>query len=141
MDKRRKTTRPEALNFVIPLVIYPFDIMISIGETDEAFRKALMRHIPPNCLKDIESDPDILNLGNTTDGRTVSYANGHQTVIRIKNYPDIVRWQGVLAHEVAHACFFILWRMGIPLEIGKTDEVYAYTVDYVTTEIYKRLLK
>jgi len=141
MDKRRKTTRPKALNFVIPLVIYPFDIMVSIGETDEAFQKALRRHMPPNCLRDLETDPGILNLGNTTDGRTVNFPTGHQTVIRLKHYPDVVRWQGILSHEIFHACSFILWRMGIPLEIEKTDEIYAYTIDYVTTEIYKRLLK
>jgi hypothetical protein len=138
---KKKVAKPRSLNFVIPLVIYPFDIMVSIGETDEAFQKAIRRHMPPNCLKDLETDPGILNLGNTTDGRTINFSTGHQTVIRLKHWPDVVRWQGILSHEVFHACSFVLWRMGIPLEIEKTDEVYAYLIDHVNTDIYKRLLK
>lgn len=131
--------RDKSLNFIVDLVIYPFDIMVSINQTDEAFRKSIMKYLPPDCLKDLETDKEILNLGKTCNGRTINFSTGHQTVIRIKNYPRQPRDVGVLGHEIFHACSFVLWRMGIPLEIEKTDEVYAYLIGYVTSKIFNRL--
>ena len=126
-------------SFIIPLVIYPFDVMVSIGEDDTTFTRNLLKHLPESCHKDIEEDNSICKLGSVTDGRCVNLPTGHQTIIRIKKYPTSCRDYGILSHEIFHAVSFILWRMGIPLEIEKTDEVYAYAIDYLTTEIYKRI--
>lgn len=136
-----KPRNKKGLNFIISLVIYPFDIMVSIGESDVDFEKALRKHMPSNCLKDLEGNDGILILGTSTSGRTINYPTGHQTVIRLKDYPLGERGNGILAHEIFHACSFILWRMGINLEIEKTDEVYAYLIDYVTTECYSKIFK
>jgi hypothetical protein len=126
-------------NFIIPLVIYPFDIIVSIGETDDEFQKTIRKRLPPSCIKDLEGDSSILKLGYTTDARTVNLSTTHQTIIRFKRFPKTGRDHGIVAHEAFHAISFILWRMGINLEIEKTDECYAYLLDYVITEIYKKL--
>jgi hypothetical protein len=129
----------KSINFIIPLVIYPFDILVSVAEPDEVFAKTIVKHLPSSCLRDLEDDNSILRLGETTQGRCVNLPTGHQTIIRIKKYPTSCRDYGILSHEIFHAVSFILWRMDIPLEIGKTDEVYAYLIDYVTTEVYKKV--
>ena len=131
--------KAKPLNFIIPLVVYPFDILVSIGEGDAAFKKSIRKHLPPDCLKDLESDNGILSLGITEKGRTINFSTGYQTVIRLKYFPSYPEDYGILSHEIFHACAFILWRMSINLEIEKTDEVYAYLIQYVTTEIYKKI--
>lgn len=131
--------KSKPLNFVIPLVLFPFDIMVSVSQNDAQFRKSLMGHMPPDCVKDLEDDPKILSLGYSTDGRTINFSTGHQTVIRLKKHPKTAKDHGVVAHEIFHAVSFILWRMGVNLEIEKTDEVFAYAIGYVTEEIYKKI--
>lgn len=133
--------KSKSYNFIIPLVVYPFDIMVSIGQTDAEFRKSITKDMPPSILKDLEEDQAILSMPITNDGRTVNLPTGHQTIIRIKRSITAPRDYGILAHEIFHAVSFILMRMGINLEIEKTDEVYAYLIDYVTTETIKRLRK
>lgn len=131
--------KQKPLNFIIPLVLFPFDIMVSIGQSDSQFQRSVRGHLPPDCLKDLETDPAILKLGHTTQGRTINLSTGHQTLIRIKNHPKTDQDYGTLAHEIFHAVSFILWRMRIDLGIEQTDEVYAYTIGYVTQQIYKKL--
>jgi len=131
--------KKKSVNFIIPLVVYPFDILISIAEDDASFQKTIRRHLPPDCIKDLEDDPGILKLRPAENARTINFETGYQTVIRFKTYPRTVRDFGIVSHEIFHACSFILWRMGIHLEIQKTDEVYAYLIDYVTTEFYNNV--
>lgn len=133
--------KPKGSIFVIPLVVYPFDILVSIAQDDATFRSALHKHLLPNCLKDIEVDPGILMMGSTTNGRTLNLETGFQTIIRLKDYPAGPRGHAIVAHEIFHACTFVLWRVGLHLEIMKTDEAYAYLIDYVTGEFYKNLKK
>lgn len=131
--------KKKSQSFIIPLVLYPFDVLVSIGQTDQEFQRTLRRHLPPSCLKDLETDPVILNLGESNLARTVNFETGHQTAIRFKKHPTTTRDHGIIAHEAFHAAAFVLMRMSIPFEIGKTDEVYAYLLDYIVEKIYDRL--
>ena len=36
--------KSKSKNFIIPLVVYPFDVMVSLGETDEQLKKALSKY-------------------------------------------------------------------------------------------------
>lgn len=126
---------------IVPLVVYPFNIMFSLGESDEAFQKAIIKNYPPSVLKDLEQDPEILKLGPKTNGHTQNLPTGLETIVRLKNYPKTPIDYGILAHEIFHAVSFVLFRIGIPLEMSKTDEVYAYLIDHVTKEVYLHLNK
>lgn len=137
----KRKLKPKGSNFIIPLIVYPFDIMVSISQSDEAFRAAIVKHLPPDCLLDLEDDPDILRLGNTMQGRTLNLRTGYQTIMRLKDYPHGPRGHAIVAHEIFHAVSFVLWRVGLPLEVMKTDEAYAYLIEYVTGEFYKHLQK
>jgi hypothetical protein len=133
--------KKQGLNFIVPLVIFPFDVMISVGESNFDFEKALERHMPPNCFEEAKKDMSFINMAATCNGRTINFEAGHHTVIRIKEWPHSHRCQGILSHEIFHAVAYVLWRMDIPFEIQKTDEVYAYLIDYLTTEVYKKVFK
>lgn len=123
--------KTESLNFIIPLVVYPFDVIVSISESDEAlFKKLKKRGI------DV-ADTNLSVYSNTTRGRTIIFS-GNQSLIRMYELRDTPEWYGNLAHEVFHAVEFILERVGMKLTM-KSDEAYAYLVGYITTEIFKRL--
>lgn len=137
----KKKQKVKGSSFIIPLVVYPFDIMVSIAQEDEDFHAFIVDHLPPECLKDLEDDPGILTMGYTTNGRTLNLETGFQTIMRFKDYPAGPRGHAIVAHEIFHACTFILWRVGMNLEVMKTDEAYAYLIDYVTGEFYKQVMK
>lgn len=111
-------------NIIIPLVVYPFDIMVSINQSDKDLSIELIRY----GIEDISE----LVLSETTRGRTVMF-EGNQTVIRLRSLDT-----PVLCHEVFHAVTFILSKVGIPLEVMKSDEAYAYLIEYVVGEVLKR---
>jgi len=114
--------------FVIPLVIYPFDIMISINEKDEVLIKRLIEY--NNTKEECE-----LLLDFTGTGRTVILPS-NQTVIRLRISKKL---HGIISHEVFHAVSFIMERIGMKLEIELSDEAYAYLIGYVTDKIYEKL--
>lgn len=111
------------LNIIIPLVVYPFDVMVSIGQTDKELSLELLKY----GIDDIRE----LLLSETVRGRTIMF-EGNQTVIRLKVFDA-----AVLCHEVFHAVTFILSKVGIPLEVMKSDEAYAYLLEYIVGEVLK----
>lgn len=119
----------QPINFILPLVVYPFDVMVSFGQSDDQLK---------DCLKKrgIKWD-EILEMPPTGLGRT-AMLDGNQTILRLKDVPISVTDYGTLAHEIFHAVVFILDRVGIEL-CRQSDEAYAYLIGYITKEIYKRI--
>lgn len=128
--------KKKSINFILPLVVYPFDIMISIGESDESLKK--------NIDKFAWSDEsrsqmhEVLQLRNTVSGRTLM-TSCNRTILRMSNYPVTNEDYGQIAHEVFHSATFVLDRIGLKLIVGESDEAYSYLIQYITTEIYKRI--
>lgn len=118
-------------NFIIPLVIYPFDIMFSIGQTDEELKKILGRSLQPGT-----SWPECLfNVPSTIKGRTVMTDKG-STVIRFMK----TEWldNGIIAHEIFHAVTNIMRLLRMPLK-KKNEEAYAYLISHIVKEFYEHL--
>lgn len=116
-------------NFVIPLVIYPFDIMVSLGETDEQLRKTWEGKYK------LEWREDMILKGN---GNCL-ITEDNQTLIRTRYYPADNQDCGILQHEIFHAVSMVLDRMGIKLDIMVSDEAYAYLIGYLTKQIYDKI--
>lgn len=115
-------------NFIVPLVIYPFDIMVSFCQTDEELKKQLQK------------------VGSEWDDKMKCVGMGsfcmndkNQSVIRLWNYPETCEQYGVLQHEIFHAVTFILDRMGMKLELFTSDEAYSYLIGYLITIIYSNI--
>ena len=120
-------------NFIIPLVVYPFDVMVSIGESNEEITSRL------EALNISTQDIELIIFNDeTVQGRAVMLSS-NQTIIRIRRTPRTAVHYGQLQHEIFHAVAFIMERIGTPLQIMVSDEPYAYLVQYLTTEIYKQL--
>lgn len=123
--------KSQPLNFVIPLVVYPFDVMVSIAEPNENLKKRLIK-----CGVN-ESEID-LDHSVTNRGRCVMFS-GNQTLIRVYVRPETPAQYSHLQHEVFHAVQFIMDRIGMPLTY-ESGEAYAYLVGYLTEKIYQKCL-
>lgn len=111
-------------NFIIPLVIYPFDILVSINETDDHIREHFKKY---------EIEEGNFFEGRITTARTLQFETG-QTIIRFYTWESCT--MATVAHEIFHAVTLILDRVGMPFDIEKNDEAYAYLIGYVTQEFY-----
>ena len=107
--------------------------MVSFGETNEEMDKHLKKY--NLSAEDVEM---ATFTSETLQGRCVMFKS-NQTLIRLRHIPKEPKHFGNLQHEIFHAVSFIMWKIGMPLEINKSDEAYAYLVDYITMEIYKKL--
>lgn len=105
-------------NFIIPLVIYPYDVMFSIGQSDYELENNL-KNFGLNII-------DELKLPTSTKARTYQ-TESNQTIIRLREEYSF----GILAHEVFHAVSLILNQIGMPLEVFVSDEAYAYLIQYI----------
>lgn len=116
-------------NFTLSYVIYPFDIMFSFGESDkELFPKLKRMGI---------GDPEDCNISGITQARTVMFREG-PTIIRMKRIPKSPEDFGHLHHEIFHAVDFLFTRISIEL-CEKSGEAYAYLIQYLTEQVYKRI--
>jgi hypothetical protein len=123
----------KSLNFIIDLHIYQFDVMVSIGETDDELDKKLKKY-------GIEDEDKLLCMFESRGvGRTVSFKGG-QTLIRCKNYPRTSEDFGTLAHEIFHAVHYIMERINFQVTLDNS-EPFAHLIGYLTREIYARIKK
>lgn len=122
------------LNFIIPLAIYPFDIMFSFNQNYDEFGKSVINKWPPTILEDFKKYEHP-----NGKGLTYIYVSETHLCCMVKiDYFNINKDHGILAHEIFHACEFILRKCGFELN-SNSHEAYAYLIGYVTQEVYKKL--
>lgn len=120
----------KSINFIIPIEMYRHEIWFSFGESDKKFVAAISERMHEGDLVDLRQD-EICSLSDTCNGRTFHHNIGGQTIIRMPSKPKTAQEHGTLSHEIFHAVYFILKRIGISLVEGN-DEVFAYFIGYVT---------
>lgn len=122
------------LKLLIPLVIYPFDVLVMMGYSDEEVREELHEN-------QSEEDVDLAMLKHdTVIGKAVLF-DTNKSLIRMREIPTNPEGYKYLQHEIFHATTFILHRIGMKLKIGVSDEAYAYLVGYLTEKIYEEIEK
>lgn len=127
----KKTTKK--IHFIIPLVIYPFDVMVIMNQTNEEVRKILSKY---DHLNDDDIELAMFN-SETIRGRAALFSS-NATLLRLKNIPCNTQDYGVLQHEICHVVNYIMDNIGMKLKIGTSDEAYAYLTGYLTEKIYDR---
>lgn len=110
---------------VIPIDIYGHDIVISIGQTDEA----LYEDIGENISKK-QFDKRFAN--QTSIATTFKLKTGC-ILIRFK---DNIDNPGIVAHEAFHAIVYLFEKIGIEFAY-ESEEAYAYALEYLTNQILK----
>lgn len=123
--------KKKSLNFIVSLIVYPFDVMVSLGETDKQITDKLKKI----GITDKEELAAVVMKGI---GRYCMF-NNNSSLIRLWNYPEFAADYGTLAHEIFHAVTYILGETGMEFRLKTSDEAYSYLVGYLTTEIYKKL--
>ena len=119
-------------NFIVPLVIYPFEVMVSFGQSDEMLLKTLS---PFLTQSEIESKN--FSFRADEDAKALIFRCG-QVLIRTQSIPKSIYEYGTLQHEIFHAVSFVMERIGVKF-CNKSDEAYAYLIGYLTREIYKQI--
>lgn len=119
-----------ASHFIISLDIYPFDVLVSIDQTDEQLFTVLKKY----GITDKDDIKLIIDLPDTCRGRCIMFKS-NQTVIRLKRQPKKHIMIGVIAHECFHATDFILGKIGMRLETFVSDEAYSYLQQYLVETI------
>lgn len=122
-------------NFIVPLAVYPFDVMFSVGQTDDELKQSLQENMLDEHVNIFLEDDCLFNMPITCKARTVHNLIGGQTVLRLRGVPGTGEERGHLAHEIFHATDFILRRIGLKLT-EDSDEAYAYVIQYLTEQFY-----
>ncbi len=138
----KKKTPPKkapTINFIIPLVVYPFDVMISVGQSDVQLGHSMDKYGLGEVLKDCDIEL-VRYTSDQNEGRAVIFPT-NQSLLRIRKLPETAHEYATLAHEIFHIVTFILDRIGMKFVLLESDEAYAYLVGYLTEEIYKRINK
>lgn len=115
--------------FVVSWHIFPFDVLVCLGVE----RKDILRRIAITGYKLSEEETEKLTMHGL--GRTVMLTGG-QTILWTKHYPKGIN--GTVVHEINHAVYFILNRLGITVT-DDCDEIPAYMSAYLAEEILKKL--
>jgi len=116
---------------IIPIEIFVTDLLVSIAETDDE----IYDHVCHRYSRE-EFDLAFDDWTERSDARTVTHRDGF-VLIRFRNViEDTPEHIGLVAHEVYHATYSILAMKGIR-PCYETEEVYAYLIQYLVTEILK----
>lgn len=119
-------------NFIVSLVVYPYDVMVSIGETDKQLKKRLENYAI--------YDNNIWRYSSPNKCAKSAIFSGDQCLIRIKEKPVSPNDFGNLQHEIFHVVTFVMQRVGMDLKIKVSDEAYAYLIGYITKVVYEKIL-
>lgn len=121
---------------IIPLIVYPFDVMVSFDEED-SWVQAALKKFKVGSKEEISA----INMDGSKGkiGRMLMFSS-KQTIIRLNFMPslDDPYEMGLLNHEIFHAVGFIMEEIDTPLN-KDTHEAYAYLFQYLTERIYSLL--
>lgn len=113
------------MNFIIKLEVYPFQVMVSLGEKNKSLTKKLKKW----KVKSVD-------LGKY-DGIYTTFNNGYH-LIRLKKVPKSSYQFGVLQHEILHCTIQIMREVGMELS-NKSEEAYTYLHGYLTYKILNEI--
>ena len=119
------------MNFIINLEVYPFDVMVSIGETDEA----VVKHLVKKGVPLTECNKHLIEINGK--GRSLMFPTG-QSLLRLPKKPETNFEMAVLQHEIFHIVQFVMHKVGITLS-DDSDEAYAYLIQFLTLKIYNKI--
>lgn len=137
MSTKNKKKKTPPINFIINMKVYPFDVMVSIGQTDVQVGKSLDKCGYP--LKEYEIEL-VRYTSDTCMGRYVMFEN-NASFIRLRKLPETSEDYGWMAHEIAHVAIQVLDRVGMKLQPMVSCEAYTYLIQYLTENIYKEINK
>jgi hypothetical protein len=117
-------------NFTIPITIYPFDLLVSINESDKKFAKIL------KSIKETSKMPDLAESMTLKGCNGVSFTTPRgSSIIRMSHLPIAGDFEAVFSHELLHIVHNTLKFVGMKLT-DSSVEAYCYLTDYLTKQFY-----
>ncbi len=132
IKQRVKTRVNKPVYFIVPLVIYPFDVMVSFEESNEQVATRLSKI--GFSMQDIEL---AMIRNHTVRGRACMFSS-NQSLIRMTQKPTTPIGFAQLQHEIFHVATFVMDVVGMEYKTNVSDEAYAYLIQYLTNEIYTK---
>ena len=126
------------LNFTVPAIIYPFDVMVSLNQTWDEFAKNVVKRFGSEILEDFTKYQHPY-----TEGLSYIYVSEGQLacILRLHTFDfNNPKHHGTLAHEVFHITEFVLRKVGCSLS-EHSNEAYSYFNGYLSEKIYENILK
>lgn len=125
----------KAKNFIVPLVIYPFDVMVSLNENYDQFADAVTKRWGSEILEDFKKYERPTQAG-------LSYVYTSEMclccIVKMMHFKKDGNGIGTLCHEIFHTTEFVLRKCNLSLN-ESSHEAYAYLHGYLMQEIYKKL--
>lgn len=127
--------KKKSANFSVQVDLYNYDLMFSFAETDEQVVSGLVKR---GYKKD-----KIGDIGFSTDTSAGCYivTPTGAGMIRMRDIPKTSFHFGCLAHEIFHAVEYLMEAVGMPHSKEFSSEAYAYAIQYITEQCYKKLNK
>lgn len=108
---------------VIQLGVYPFDVLFTIGTTEDQ----VMKYLEKKCNYRLDSEEKGFLRFTGKSGRTVRF-KGNQLLCWSRN-PHIP----IIAHEIFHVAELVMEKINAPLN-EQTSEPYAYLIEHIWRE-------
>lgn len=118
----------------IEIDIYKTGLQVFVGTIDE-FREWAKEFYKHNDFKGLLEKINEPNSGQAS----FFYNNSTRSmVIRVPSLGTTPQSIGIVAHEMAHACIWLLNDVGVPVIEQETDECFTYLLEYLMREFYKK---
>lgn len=111
---------------VFKVPIYNVEVLVSFGLSVDALKKVLAK----KGISEEDINYFFEGLTDSVTARVVDFKR-NQYVIWYRDNDDSSEMMPTISHESFHLTTFILDNIGVKLNIGTTDEVYAYLLGYI----------
>lgn len=118
-----------SLNLIIKNDVYPFDVMVSLGQSDKDVLKSLSK------FKGKQENKSWWMYRSPTQRGFYGMDDKNASIIRMRCFPDTNEDYADLQHEIFHAVYNIFEVVGMKLS-EDSEEAYAYMISCFTRQIY-----
>lgn len=132
-NEKMRAKKIKTARFMVHCDVYPFSILFSFGEDFKTLKKYLLTK---GCKEDDVKDADYPS--ETAAGYYMMFKDG-ASLIRLKEIPHTPRGWAWLHHEILHAVFAILKRVGIKYHDRNSEEAFTYLNQFIVEQVYIKL--
>lgn len=111
---------------VIDLVVYPYDVLFTVGTTEVE----VVDYLQNKCNYNLDDQEKAFLGFEGKQGRTVRLKN-NALILWVKDYNI-----PTLGHEIFHVVELLMEKINVPLN-EQTSETYAYLIEYLWREVTK----
>lgn len=122
--------------FEVYIPIYKKYIYVLAGSPKESVEALKERYE----IEDRNAETLIKHLEKHSEGSNGLFTwdeDSNTYIIWLPRVPDTIGWEGVLLHEINHAVFYLLDKLGMEHTVA-SDEAYSYLSEYLYVEIMNK---